>query len=309
MSSTIQRTIRLIVRPTRYEQLLARHHTAEQARFVLERLGDDFDDYEAEHRTYTRALGSAREQLGALARVHVVARELLPNLVLGADDVIVVLGQDGLVANTLKYVGEHPVIGVNPEPARFDGKLLPFRVGDVGAVAASGLSAGFRTRAVTLAKATLSDGQTLYAVNDFFVGLSGHGSARYALRWNGTEEAQSSSGIIVSTGLGSTGWLRSVLTGATRIAGSGGAIDTLRDDGLPWDARELVFSVREPFPSKVTGTTVVFGRIGAAPLAITSRMTDSGVIFSDGIEADRIDFHAGLVAEIGLAERQGRLVH
>ena len=309
MATSILRTIRLIVRATRYEQLLARWNTAAQARFALERLGEDFDDYETEHRTYVAAVASARDQLEAHARVHVVARDLLPNLLLGTDDIVVVLGQDGLVANTLKYAGERPVIGVNPDPARFDGRLLPFRVADVGAVVAAGVGDGFRTRAVTLAKATLSDGQTLYAVNDFFVGLSSHGSARYALRWNGAEESQSSSGVIVSTGLGSTGWLRSVLTGATRIGGESDAVAALRDRGLPWDAPELVFSVREPFPSRTTGTSLVFGRVAAAPLAITSRMTDGGVVFSDGIEADRLDFHAGLVAEIGVAERQGRLVH
>ncbi|MEN3287397.1 MAG: hypothetical protein V7634_1697, partial [Bradyrhizobium sp.] len=34
----------------------------------------------------------------------------------------------------------------------------------------------------------------------------------------------------------------------------------------------------------------------------------NGVIFSDGIEADRLDFNAGTAAAIGIAERQGRLI-
>ena len=44
---------------------------------------------------------------------------------------MVTLGQDGLVANTLKYLNGQPVVGVNPDPERWDGRLLPFRVSDL----------------------------------------------------------------------------------------------------------------------------------------------------------------------------------
>ncbi len=37
-------------------------------------------------------------------------------------------------------------------------------------------------------------------------------------------------------------------------------------------------------------------------------MPQNGVIFSDGIEDDRLDFNSGAVARIGLAERTLRLV-
>jgi hypothetical protein len=37
-------------------------------------------------------------------------------------------------------------------------------------------------------------------------------------------------------------------------------------------------------------------------------MPENGVIFSDGIEADRLDFNSGTEAQITIAERQGRLI-
>jgi hypothetical protein len=37
-------------------------------------------------------------------------------------------------------------------------------------------------------------------------------------------------------------------------------------------------------------------------------MPDNGVIFSDGIEADRVEFNSGTEAQITVAERQGRLI-
>ena len=70
-------------------------------------------------------------ELARHGRVHVVDRGFLTNYVFGARDVVVALGQDGLVANVLKYLDGQPVIGVNPDPARWDGVLLPFAVGDL----------------------------------------------------------------------------------------------------------------------------------------------------------------------------------
>jgi len=37
-------------------------------------------------------------------------------------------------------------------------------------------------------------------------------------------------------------------------------------------------------------------------------MPENGVIFSDGIEADRLEFNSGTEARITVAERQGKLV-
>ena len=94
---------------------------------------------------------------------------------------------------------------------------------------------------MTMAQAELNDGQRLLAVNDLFIGARTHVSARYRLRYQGREEDQSSSGLIVSTGAGSTGWYRSLLTGAAGIAASRLAMPEIRrlqdSYAIPWEAR------------------------------------------------------------------------
>ena len=60
------------------------------------------------------------------------------------------------------------------------------------------------------------------AVNDLFIGPKTHTSARYFIRCGKAGEAHSSSGVIVSTGMGATGWLKSLLTGAGAIANATG---------------------------------------------------------------------------------------
>ena len=61
-----------------------------------------------------------------------------------------------------------------------------------------------------IGRADLDDGQTLLALNEIFVGHQSHQSARYQLKFQGGTEHQSSSGLIVATGTGATGWARSI---------------------------------------------------------------------------------------------------
>jgi NAD kinase len=203
-----ERKVVLVTRRTRLEDLLARYHTLSQARFYIEHLGADFSDYVSENAAYAQGLRVTVQALQAWGRYQVVDRSFLANFVFSADDIVVALGQDGLVANTMKYLDGQPLIGLNPEPARWDGLLLPFKPDELAAVLPDVASDKRPTRRVTMAQVTLSDGQRMRAVNDLFIGPRTHASALYELEIDGRKEAQSSSGVIVSTGLGSTAWMK-----------------------------------------------------------------------------------------------------
>jgi len=301
----------LITRPTRLAELIVRFNSAAQARFYIEHLGADFSDYEREDAIYRESLSETRAVLDRCGRVQVLDRSFLPNFLFGPSDLVVTLGQDGLVANTLKYLEGQPVIGVNPDPARWDGQLLPFRVSDLTHVLPELLARRRPLRRVTMACATLGDGQTLFAVNDLFIGPRSHGSARYTIETGGNREQHSSSGLIVSTGMGSTGWLKSLMAGAYGIvrASQGPESCVGGSFAFAWDASHLVFTVREPFPTRTTGTSLVFGKVTAdTPLILTSQMAENGVIFSDGIERDFLSFNHGTRVMIQPARRFGVLV-
>lgn len=223
----------------------------------------------------------------------------------------VVLGQDGLVANTLKYLDCQRVVAVNPDPDRWDGVLLPFVVGDILKVVPEVFSCKRDCKEITMAKAELNNGQVLYGVNDLFIGPKSHVSARYLLEIGGKREQQSSSGIIVSTGLGSTEWLKSILAGATGIAEymCGSDMRMRERDKISWDSDFLYYTVREPFASKVSQASLVFGKVSESkPMSIVSQMPEQGVIFSDGIEADFLEFNSGTHARINVAQKKGLLV-
>lgn len=310
MSSALDRKIVLVTRKTRLDELIARHHTAEQARFYLEHLDADFSDYEREHERYTAARQTVVEALEHHGRYQAIDRAYLPNFLFGPDDLVIALGQDGLVANTLKYLDGHGLIGVNPDAARYDGMLLPFQPGDIGGLLPELIADRRPVKDVTMAVVTLSDQQTLFAVNDLFIGPRSHTSARYEITHGRHSEVQSSSGIIVCTGLGSTAWMRSVITGSSAIVNAcrPHPVDVAYQP-LPWHADQLQFAVREPFPSKTSQTTLAFGRIARGEqLQLRSLMPENGTIFSDGIESDCLAFNAGTQATIAIAGKRGKLI-
>lgn len=311
MDRLTENKIVMIVRRTRLDDLIMRFNTEDQARFYVEHMGADFSDYQAEDRTYKLAVRHAESALSRHGRLQIVDRSFVPNFIFGPRDTVVALGQDGLVANVLKYLDGQPVLGVNPDEKRWEGILLPFTVADLD-LAIPEVFAGRRPVAdVTMAEATLNTGQTLYAVNDLFIGPRSHTSARYTIRIGNQTEHQSSSGIIVSTGLGSTGWFRSILAGATGVASalSGNTMQLNERATVPWNADYLYFSVREPWPSRTSGAGVTFGRVTAStPLTLVSQMPEHGVIFSDGIESDFLQFNSGTEATVTISGRKGRLV-
>jgi NAD kinase len=335
MTRLTENKIILVTRLTRLAELIARFNTVDQARFYVEHLGADFSDYQREDQNYHSAVKKVSATLETLGRVQMLDRAFLPNFLFAPDDTVVVLGQDGLVANTVKYLNGQPVLGVNPDPARWDGQLLPFKVNDVEKIIPEVFQGARPIKSVTMAKASLNNGQVLYAVNDLFIGPSSHLSARYTISLDDQTETQSSSGVIVSTGVGSTGWLKSLLTGAAGIMQAGGTkraleaqaelnlLTATKKSGVrvpsktrltvhcefPWDANYLRFTVREPFPTRTTGTGLVFGRVNASQsLVLVSQMAEHGVIFSDGIEKDFLEFNSGTRAEISIADKKGCLV-
>lgn len=288
----------------------AKQGQLEAAAEVLKHEDADFLELEDEDQTYQQAVRKLTSELDFGLPVQEIDRQYLPSIDFDACSVVVVIGQDGLVANTAKYVGDVPIVGVNPDPARFDGVLLPYRLEDAAQAVTQVIRGRALTTEVTLARATLHDGQELLAFNDLFIGAASHVSARYELTARGRSEVQSSSGILIATGAGSSGWMSSVFNMARGVAAScGQSNEHWAEPQLHWDERALLWAVREPFRSQTSGVSLVADRLEAnEELIVESRMASGGVIFSDGIESDFLPFNGGSIARIGVARQRARLV-
>ena len=282
----------VVTRKTDLELLVHRHGTMGQARFFLETRGQKIEELERRHSLFESALHQVIAAIPLSWRRTRIDRTDLDRFVFEPQDVIVAIGQDGLVANVAKYLGGQRVIGINPDADRYDGILVPHAPSRIGALLVAALQPTAEIEARTMVEAALDDGQRLLAVNELFVGHQTHQSARYRISWNGAEERQSSSGVIITTGTGSTGWARSI------------HLHRVTDVVLPAPCDPSVaFFVREAFPSRATATSLTDGVMAAGQeLLIVSEMNERGVVFGDGIEEDRIDFGWGM----GCARAGGR---
>ncbi len=332
MKSGIENAV-IVRSQTRLDQLVKKFNTQTQAKFFISqskkafltqksgkmkaevlkeeeaKADREFEQYREEHKTFNISVDQLVENVSKKLKIKQVDANFLPNYIFSEKDVIIVIGQDGLVANTAKYVNGLPIIAVNPDPESFDGVLLPFNVHSFQTALDNVLVGSYRSKMVTMAQAKLNDGQRLLAFNDLFIGVANHGSSRYKIIVDGRTENHSSSGIIISTGAGSTGWLSSLFNMANGMNKAFAGNTSLKNYTMNMETDELVYVVREPFVSKTSTATITAGKIlRNTQFEIESHMPQNGVIFSDGIQADFLVFNSGSIAEIGIAPEKAQLV-
>jgi NAD kinase len=294
----------LVHRRTELTELLARHATRGQAEFFLQSRGRRIEELEARHQDVRQATAAVTASIPADWRRGSVERADLARFLFEPGDVVVVVGQDGLVANVAKYLDGQPVIGVNPEPERNPGVLVRYPASAAAALlAAAGGAAGppdatSRADELRMVQAETDDGQRLLALNEIYVGHPSHQTARYTLTPPGSPaEAQASSGVIVGTGCGATGWCRSAW------------LERHSSLRLPDPAESrLAWFVREAWPSPATSTAATEGDLAAGQSLSLLIASDQLVLFGDGIESDAIGLSWGQSVSIGLASRVLRLV-
>ena len=283
----------MVRRETEYESLMVEHGTEQMAVFQLKQRGVSIDEVRARHE---HVLGAAEIALGRVPttwRKTWVLRKDLDRFRFDPGDIVVAIGLDGLVPNVAKYLNGQPVIGVNPtdwpqQMMHFTAEELPELYG----------ASEHRLEARTMVEVEMDDGRSLVALNELFCGHRAHQSAKYDIQVEDHREYQSSSGLIVATGTGATGWARSIAD-ATGVEGE--------DLPAPTD-NWVYYFVREAWASSFTGAELVHGAVHQGGLRITSKMQAGGTLFGDGIESDGLEFCWGQTATFRVAQRLLNLV-
>ncbi|WP_037621867.1 inorganic polyphosphate kinase [Streptomyces aureus] len=288
----------IVHRTTEYEELTARHGTHGQAAFFLSSRGRDIAEVAERHNRSREALAAVVAAIPLTWRQARVERADLDRFLFAPEDVVVVVGQDGLVANVAKYLEGQPVVGIDADPGRNPGVLVRHRPRDAGALLASARGGG--ADELTMVEAVADDTQRLVALNEIYLGSAGHQTVRYRLgldEYGGVVESQASSGVLVGTGTGATGWLRSLWQErGERLPLPG-----------PTDER-LLWYVREAWPSPATGTSLVAGELTASGRLSLTVESDRLIVFGDGMEGDAVELVWGQTVRVGVAEVRLRLV-
>lgn len=295
---TLTPRVVVVHRRTEREELVRQQGTWGQAKFVSKSRGLSLSYVQTRHSLAEQALQTVSAAIPSGWRRGAVERSDLDRFLFEPEDVVIVVGQDGLVANTAKYLSGQPVIGVNPDPGDGMGVLVrhpPERCASLLAEVAQ-RRAGTEER--TMVEASGGDGLEMTALNEVYLGSPGHQSARYELRLpDGRAEAQSSSGMLVGTGTGATGWLLS----AARERRSALRLPAPTEPALGW-------FVREAWPSPNTGAELTEGLLGPGGELSVLVQSESLVLFGDGIENDRLTLGWGRTVTIRAASRKLVLV-
>jgi len=294
---TLAPRVVLVHRQSEYDELVGRHGSPGQAAFFLSTRGRDIEEVRAHHEAQAEATRLVAAAIPSSWRRGEVERADLSRFLFSPEDVVVVVGQDGLVPNVAKYLSGQPVVGIDPEPGRNPGVLVRHRAADAGELMVAAAAGNARMARLTMVAAEADDGQRLVALNEVFVGHPSHQTARYTVTDPaGTSERQASSGVVVSTGTGATGWCSSIW----RERHSTLVLPEPAEPGLVWFTREA-------WVSPVTGDSLTEGRLGAEPLLVTVE-SNRLVAFGDGIEDDHLTLGWGQQLRIGLAEQALQLV-
>ena len=297
MEANPTRRVVVVSRPSELDGLLARHGTPGQARFFVESRGGDLREVEERHARLRAARHALSQAIPVDWRRVEISRSDLARFLFEPEDIVVIVGQDGLVANVAKYLCGQPVLGFDPDPGQNAGVLVRHAPREAEELLRSVGAGTHPCEKRSMVEAQLAGGERLVALNEIFVGHRSHQSARYTIEVDGGTEAQSSSGLIVSTGTGATGWASSI----ERERRESPELPAAGSQSLAW-------FVREAWASCATGTTLTAGRLEAGEhLRVVSHM-DGGVLFGDGIETDYLALPWGQPAVIQRASVELQLV-
>ncbi|MFK4211424.1 hypothetical protein ACI2L2_26160, partial [Streptomyces sp. NPDC030920] len=188
-----------------------------------------------------------------------------------------------------RWGGGPPPPGGGPRP----------RPGPAAALPGAPASPGGTADELTMVEAVADDTQRLLALNEIYLGPPGHQTARYRLGPDApgaAAEPQASSGVLVGTGTGATGWLRSLWQE--------------RRSELPLPAPtdpRLLWFVREAWPSPATGTSLVAGELGSGQGLRLTVESDRVVVFGDGMESDALELTWGQTVRLAISANSLRL--
>ncbi|MFO0415839.1 MAG: hypothetical protein ACK5Y6_00990 [Pseudomonadota bacterium] len=255
------------------------------------------------HERQLQAIASCQRELESEQIVHI--EQLEERLATGSVKAIVALGGDDFLKLVSQHIEDLPVLGVNSDPATSTGVLLSTSIEKLPEAIQALETDSYKIERWTRVELTIDGTSCGRALNDVVLGKRDfRHMSRHELEVHGEKTQQRSSGILISTGAGSTGWFSSA---GLYLGG--------KDRSFSREAPYIRFELREPqvkvyesnghriveLPPHVEGTLVA-----GDCLRITSLNDDEGIASRDSL--DELPFRRGAVAELSVSSHPLRVI-
>lgn len=167
-------------------------------------------------------------------------------------DIVISIGGDGTALSAAHFLTTQPLLAVNSEPNSSEGALTTSTLAELESKLIEIKNNAFKTELLERVEVSINNFPvSLLALNEIFIGVEkAYHPAKYKLKINQKEEEQISSGIIFSTGTGSTAWFKSA-------------------GGAPFSphSKFIKFLVREPFKGRIKTCALSSGEINEGETA------------------------------------------
>ena len=190
-------------------------------------------------------------------------------------DILISLGGDNHFMYVSNFADNKLLIGINSDPKSSEGALTSFNIETFEAFIPNLISGNYKIEEWTRLKVELN-GKTLWPLItcDLFLGEQERWNmSRHIIKFKGKEEEQKGSGLLVTTGAGSTGWYDSAVR---YIKEKGEKISHLDKKG--------VFLLTEPYKGKLSGCELIHEPFEEGDKVEVDSLNDSkGVISIDSL--------------------------
>jgi len=176
------------------------------------------------------------------------------------------IGGDGTFLRTAHFITNELIMGINSDVKKSEGKLCSAVKENLKDKINKIKEDEFIIKKLTRVRVHYSS-KDYDALNEIYVGSSKpYYLGKYILKFNNIKEEQKSSGIIISSGTGSSAWYKSIT-----------------NNTFDPESEELRFVVREPYYGRLSKFNITTGRIYKnQKLYLVSKMKD-GIIAIDSI--------------------------
>ncbi len=202
-------------------------------------------------------------------------------------DLVISIGGDGTFLSAAHFIENTPILGVNSDTNRSEGALTTIKYSQLNKKIRQILENKVKIRDYTREKIIIHQKnkkiETENALNETFFGnINPHHTTNYEINYKNKTEPQKSSGIVISTGTGSTAWYHSM-----------GGFSFGREK------KQLRFRIRELYKRKIHKSKIKKGKINPnEKLTIVSKINHA-IVAIDSIRTysmsknDKIEISIG----------------